>query len=91
MAPRIKYVPVPDPRFRIPLIHVWWFDASYQRGECSDEELNTKVEIESAGLLVREDKETVSLALDRYERDQVWRYIQPIPRVNILRMRKVAI
>jgi hypothetical protein len=63
---------------------VRWFDASYQRGECDDSELVTRVEIESAGLLVREDAESVSIALDRYEHDGLWRYIEHIPKVNII-------
>ena len=68
-----------------------WFDASYQRGECTAEELNPRVEIASAGLLVREDGETVSIALDRYDDDEVWRYIEHIPKVNIRSMRKVSV
>ena len=76
---------------RITLVYVRWFDASYQRGECSDDELNSRVEIESAGLLVREDKESVSLALDRYDEDKTWRYIEHIPKVNIMSIRKLHV
>jgi len=70
---------------------VRWFDASYQRGECSLEELVPRVEIESAGLLVHEDSDTVSIALDQYDADRTWRYIEHIPKVNILRMRRLTV
>jgi hypothetical protein len=75
------------------LIIAWirWFDASYQRGECSLDELVTDVEVESAGLLIHEDEESVSLALDSYPADSVYRYIEHIPRVNIREIRKMPI
>jgi hypothetical protein len=65
------------------LVCVRWWDASYQRGEVTSDELVPRVEIESAGLLVREDAETISLALDRYEADGLWRYVEHIPKVLV--------
>lgn len=41
---------------------VRWFDASHQRGECTLDEFVPRVELESAGLLVHEDEESVSIA-----------------------------
>jgi hypothetical protein len=73
------------------LVWIRWYDASYQRGECNEDELVTKVEVESAGILVKEDADFVSLALDQYEADRVWRYIEHIPKVNIRQMRKIAV
>jgi hypothetical protein len=70
---------------------VKWFDASYQRGECTDDELVPRVEIESAGLLVHEDKESVSIALDRYDADGAWRYIEHIPKVNVRCIRRLMV
>ena len=75
----------------VTLLWVRWFDASYQRGECTETELVTKVELESAGLLVREDEESVSIALDSYSNDGTWRYIEHIPKVNIRRMKRVKL
>ena len=72
-------------------IYIKWFDASYQRGECTEEELNPSVVIESAGLLVKETATTVTIALDRYADNGTWRYIEHIPRCNILKMRKVKL
>jgi hypothetical protein len=77
----------PKPR-TLTVAFVKWFDASYQRDECRDEELNPTVILESAGLLAHEDEKTISLSLDRYEADQVWRYTQHIPKVNVLKIRK---
>jgi hypothetical protein len=50
---------------------VRWFDASYQRGECAREDLVPVVEIQSAGLLIHEDEQSISLALDQYDKDQM--------------------
>lgn len=76
---------------KVTLVWVRWFDASYQRGECTDDELVTTVELESAGLLVREDEESVSIALDQYSKDGTWRYIEHIPKVNVLRIKRVKV
>jgi hypothetical protein len=73
------------------LAWVKWFDASYQRGECSDSELVPRVEIESAGLLVHEDKESVSIALDHYDADRTWRYIEHIPKVNVRQIKRLTV
>lgn len=73
------------------LVYVRWFDASYQRGECSDDELVPRVEIESAGLLVREDADSISIALDRYEHDGLWRYVQHIPRGNVIALKLLTV
>jgi hypothetical protein len=73
------------------VVWVRWFDASYQRGECSTEDLVTRVELESAGLLVREDEESISLALDRYDGDERWRYIEHIPKVNVRQIRRLKL
>jgi len=73
------------------IVWVRWFDASYQRGECSDDELIPVVELESAGLLIRETKDTISLALDRYDGDGTWRYIEHIPKVNVRHVRRLSV
>jgi hypothetical protein len=50
-----------------------------------------RVEIESAGLLVREDEEFISLALDQYDADQTWRYIEHIPKVNVRDLKRLSL
>jgi len=76
---------------KVTLAYVTWFDASYQRGECTSDELVPQVELQSAGLLVRENEETVSIALDSYTNDGTWRYIEHIPKVNIRRIRRIKV
>ena len=68
------------------LVFVTWFDALYQRGELTEDELVTRVEMESGGLLVREDKETISIALDYY--DGAWRHVSHIPKVNVKKIKR---
>jgi len=68
---------------------VKWFDASYQRGECTIDDLITRIDMTSAGILVREDEESVSIAIDNY--DEIFRYISHIPKVNILEMQKIYV
>lgn len=73
------------------LVWVRWFDASYQRGECTEAELVPVVEMESAGMLVLETKNTISLALDRCDEDGTWRYIEHITKVNIRCIHRVKV
>ena len=68
-----------------------WFDASYQRGECTKDEFVTRVELESAGILVQENADTISIALDRYAGDDTYRHIEHIPKVNVLSVRRIVL
>lgn len=79
------------PSGKLTIALVKWFDASYQRGERSEEDLVPRVELVSAGLLVREDDETVSIALDRCDADGLWRDIEHIPKVNIRRIKRIRV
>lgn len=79
------------PKHKTSIAWVRWFDASYQRGECSADELIPRVELETAGILVHEDNETISVALDRYSRDGVWRYIEHIPKVNVRKIKRLTV
>jgi len=73
------------------IIHVRWFDASHQHGECTQDELVSKVVLESAGLLIREDRESLSIALNHHEANGVWRYIEHIPKVNVLEEKRFTV
>ncbi len=68
------------------LAYVKWIDASYQDGQCVEDELNPLIEMESGGLIAREDKRTISLALDRHAPDGTWRHVTHIPKVNIVKL-----
>ncbi len=52
---------------------------------------SNKTEIESAGLLVHEDEESVSIALDSYVDDATYRYIEHIPKVNVIELRRLSV
>ena len=48
------------------LAYVRWFDSAIYKGEpCQPEDLTGFLDNESAGVLVQEDKEKITLALDR--------------------------
>ena len=70
------------------LVFVRWLDASFQESECTDDELHPGVIVESAGILAREDKESISLALDSYPQQGIWRRVQHIPKPFILELRR---
>jgi hypothetical protein len=62
------------------LVVVRWLDASFQASECIDHELNPGIIVESASILAREDDDSISLALDSYPQQGLWRQVQHIPK-----------
>jgi hypothetical protein len=67
------------------LVYLEWFDASYQEGFLVEEDFTPQCILSSAGLFVREDDDTVTLAADFDPRCKEWRHISHIPKVNITR------
>ncbi len=71
------------------VVYVRWFDSSITRGEtCLAEEAIGICENESAGVLVQEDKKSVTISLDRCVQTQGLRCTLCIPRVNIRSIRR---
>lgn len=70
-------------------VYVKWFDASYQRGECDESDLIDHVVLHSFGILIRESDTSYSIAMDQYDADRTWRYIEHIPKVNVLSIQRV--
>jgi len=70
------------------IIYIKWHDASYQRGECSIDDLKSEVILESAGLLIQETDTEYCLSLDFYPRQMTWRHIEHIPKVMVLEVVK---
>lgn len=70
-------------------VYVKWFDASYQRGECDESDLIDHVVLHSFGILIRESETSYSIAMDQYDADRTWRYIEHIPKVNVLSIQRV--
>jgi hypothetical protein len=69
------------------VIYIRWLDASFQASDLTADEMNVHCEIENVGFLVREADGYVSMAMGHYRPGEQWRYIQHIPKVNILEMR----
>lgn len=73
-------------------VYVRWIDSSYQRGEADLDELDDSgVVLETAGFLVRETDDTLSIALDRYHGETIYRHIVHIPRVLVRQLIRIAI
>lgn len=67
------------------LAYVEWLDASYQEGPLGEDDFEPRVVLVSAGLLAREDDETITLATDYDGRNGEWRHVSHIPKVNVIR------
>jgi hypothetical protein len=71
------------------LVHVRWFDSSITQGEITTpEDAAGILENESAGVLIKEDKKCITLALDRCIGTGGLRCTLCIPKVNIRRVRR---
>jgi hypothetical protein len=71
------------------LVHVRWFDSSITQGETIDaDDAQGVLENESAGVLVREDAESITIALDRCLGTGGLRCTICIPKVNVRRIRR---
>ncbi len=67
------------------LAYVEWLDASYQEGPLCEDDFESRVVLVSAGLLAREDDETITVASDYDARAGEWRHVSHIPKVNVVR------
>jgi hypothetical protein len=74
------------------LVHVCWFDSSITQGETrTAEEASGILENESAGVLIREDKKCITIALDRCLGTGGLRCTLCIPKVNVRRIRRFKV
>lgn len=77
------------------MVWIKWKDASYERGEYTKEEVRPGCDIQTAGILIKEDDEFVSLALDHFPGSDRWdpsyRHIVHIPKVNIVKQRRFEV
>lgn len=71
------------------LVLVRWFDSALYRGEaCAPDDISGFCENESAGLLVREDEQSITLALDRCIDTADVRCVLCIPKANVRTVRR---
>jgi hypothetical protein len=74
---------------RTALVHVRWFDSSITQGDTrTPEDAAGILENESAGVLVKEDKKCITIALDRCIGTGGLRCTLCIPKVNVRRIRR---
>lgn len=74
------------------IAYIRWFDSAIYKGEpCLAEELNGFMENESSGILVKESKDDVTIALVRCLETDNLRLVLCIPRANIRAMRKIEV
>ncbi len=77
------------------LAWIKWKDASYEHGDVTKDELQPGTELQTAGILVGENDEYVTLALDHYGGNDkfqpLYRHVVHIPKVNILKQRRFEV
>jgi hypothetical protein len=74
------------------LVHVQWFDASITQGETIDaEDAQGLLENESVGILIQEDADSITIALDRCVESGRLRCTLCIPKVNVRRVRRFLV
>jgi hypothetical protein len=71
------------------IVYVRWFDSAIYKGEaCHPDLLGGACENESAGVLVREDDDSITIALDRCLDTGDVRLVLCVPRANVLSVRR---
>jgi len=71
------------------IAYVRWFDSAIYKGDpCQPDQLTGTTENESAGILVSEDDNTITIALDRCLDTKDVRLVLCVPKANILSIRR---
>ena len=74
------------------LVYLRWFDSSITRGEvCLPEEACGILENESAGVFISEDKESITIAMDRCPKTGGLRCTLCVPKVNVRSIRRFQV
>jgi hypothetical protein len=72
------------------IIYLRWFDSSITSGEtCLPEDVSGILENESAGLLIREDKKSITIALDHCLETNGVRCSLCVPKTNVRSIRRI--
>lgn len=76
----------------VTIAYVRWFDSSITMGQtCTPEDAAGILENESAGVLVCEDKKSITIALDRCIETKGLRCTLCIPKVNVRRIKRIKV
>lgn len=74
----------------VSIAYIRWFDSSITTGHtCTPEEATGVLENESAGVLVCEDKKSITIALDRCIETNGLRCTLCIPKANVRRIKRI--
>jgi hypothetical protein len=78
--------------FGVTVAYIRWVDSAiFSGGEIKPEEVDGCCTLESCGILIRENKKEVVIALDRHTDTGELRLVLCVPRINISVMRKVRV
>lgn len=80
-----------NPSAHTTIAYVRWFDSAIYHDPCQLEDLSGYCENESAGLLIAQDADKITLAVDRCLDTKEIRMVLCIPMVNVRRVRLVEI
>jgi hypothetical protein len=74
------------------LAYVRWFDSAIYKGEaCQPDHIGGACENESAGVLVREDRKEIVIALDRCLDTKDVRLVLCVPKANVRSVRRFKV
>ena len=74
----------------VQIVYIRWFDSSITTGHtCTPEEATGVLENESAGVLVHEDKKSLTIALDRCIETSGLRCTLCIPKSNVHQIKRI--
>ncbi len=74
------------------IAYVRWFDSAIYKGEaCQAEDLSGICENESAGVLLEESRESVTIALDRCLDTADVRLVLCVPKANVRHIRRFKV
>lgn len=73
----------------VTVAYIRWFDSAIYKGEaCQPDGLCEVLENESAGVLVKEDRKSITIALDRCLNTQDVRLVLCVPKANVRAIRR---
>lgn len=76
----------------VKIAYVRWFDSAVYKGEaCQPGELSGICENESAGVLLSEDKKSITIALDRCLDTKDVRLVLCVPKANVRSVRRFRV
>lgn len=73
---------------KLEVVIIRWFDSFFVKGDIKADEVDPAIELTACGMLVKEDDDRVTIALDLDPASSEFRYVLTIPKVNIRAMKK---